>query len=205
MKLAPLAAIAIASSAFAVAAFLRATTNTWLATGVAAVIAVVAVAWCGRDALGDRHRADRRGWLVGILGGVAMAAATWLCFTVVVAIFPGMGAKVADLYRELDDFPGPLLAFPLVAFIVAVEEVVFRGLLQEWLGRRHSPLVAIVGSATLYAGVHCAGGSWLLVAVAFGCGLVWAVERHVTRGLVAPLVTHLIWDALIFVVWPLKG
>jgi membrane protease YdiL (CAAX protease family) len=42
----------------------------------------------------------------------------------------------------------------------------------------------------------------LLVAVALACGLVWGGLRVYTRGIAAPLIAHLVWDLLVFVLFP---
>ena len=42
----------------------------------------------------------------------------------------------------------------------------------------------------------------LLVLVAFVCGMVWGLLRVRTGGLAAPLVAHLVWDILVFVLFP---
>ncbi len=44
----------------------------------------------------------------------------------------------------------------------------------------------------------------LLVIVALLCGLVWGALRVWTHGLLAPLIAHLTWDLLVFVLFPVE-
>jgi hypothetical protein len=46
-------------------------------------------------------------------------------------------------------------------------------------------------------------GSWLLLLVAFGLGTVLAAQRLYCRTWIAPFITHLTWNMLVFVVHPL--
>jgi hypothetical protein len=56
----------------------------------------------------------------------------------------------------------------------------------------------------LYVLPQIAFRSPLLVIVALSCGLVWGALRVRTRGLLAPLVAHLTWDLLVFVLFPVE-
>jgi membrane protease YdiL (CAAX protease family) len=44
----------------------------------------------------------------------------------------------------------------------------------------------------------------LLVVVALVCGLIWGALRVWTKGLVAPLLAHLLWNLLVFVLFPVE-
>jgi membrane protease YdiL (CAAX protease family) len=61
----------------------------------------------------------------------------------------------------------------------------------------------VVFSAVAYALAHAPIGSPLLVALALVCGLFWSALRAWTGSLVAPLVSHLLWDLLVFSLRPL--
>jgi membrane protease YdiL (CAAX protease family) len=70
--------------------------------------------------------------------------------------------------------------------------------------RTLSRLTAVVVlSAVAYAVAHAPIGSPLLVALALLCGLFWSALRAWTGSLVAPLVSHLLWDLLVFSLRPL--
>ena len=63
-------------------------------------------------------------------------------------------------------------------------------------------LVAVLLSAFIYVLPQIAFRSPLLVVVALLCGLVWGALRVWTKSLVAPLAAHLLWDLLVFVLFP---
>jgi membrane protease YdiL (CAAX protease family) len=63
--------------------------------------------------------------------------------------------------------------------------------------------VQIVAFAAVYALAALPLGSSLLVLCAFLCGVVWGGLRSATGSLVVPILTHVIWDLGVLVVWPL--
>jgi membrane protease YdiL (CAAX protease family) len=108
---------------------------------------------------------------------------------VVVAHIPFLREPVDELLEH--STAGSL---PLVALITAVngvaEELYFRGALYAAVGRRHAVLVTTV----VYALVCATSGIVLLAFAAAILGLVVALQRRVTGGILAPTITHLLWS-----------
>jgi membrane protease YdiL (CAAX protease family) len=119
-----------------------------------------------------------------------------------VAAVPSVGLDVARLYAT---FGAPSLArlALLLPLVIACEEMVWRGVVQAALARRVGPVAAPLLGAAAYAAAHALAGSLTLVLACVGCGLCWGALRWLTRGLVAPLIAHLMWDLAVLVLWPL--
>jgi uncharacterized protein len=115
--------------------------------------------------------------------------AVFLAGSVAVARIPALREPVDDLLDHAQQ--GSLL---LVAAITAAngiaEELYFRGALYAAVGRRHAVPVTTV----VYALVVAASGIALLVLAAAVVGLVVGMQRRVTGGILAPIVTHLTWS-----------
>jgi membrane protease YdiL (CAAX protease family) len=83
---------------------------------------------------------------------------------------------------------------PLVAVLTAVngvaEELFFRGALYAGV-RRHDPVLV---TTLVYVVVTAASGIPLLVLAAAVIGVVTALQRRATGGLLAPTVTHVTWS-----------
>ncbi len=73
------------------------------------------------------------------------------------------------------------------------EEVFFRGSLFTALGSLHHPVGA---STAVYMLSTCATGNPALVLAAGVMGSVFAAQRRATGGLLAPILTHVTWSAL---------
>jgi membrane protease YdiL (CAAX protease family) len=98
-----------------------------------------------------------------------------------------------DPVNELLDH-ARLGSLALVAVITAVngiaEELYFRGALYAAVGRKHAVLVTTV----VYALTTLGTGIPLLVLAAAALGLLVALQRRVTGGVLGPMITHLTWS-----------
>ena len=170
----------------------------WLTLALAAVWAVGALA-SGPVHLGCiRFRGrNQRPWLTGTAVGLALGA---------VFVVGGLIAREIPPVREyitrvleFADY-GPLL---LVTFITVVngvaEEMFFRGALYTALGRYRPILVSTV----LYVIATAATtGNPMLGFAAIILGTVCAVERRVTGGVLAPMLTHFFWGLVLVLALP---
>lgn len=110
------------------------------------------------------------------------------------------GSLVVREVPPLRDLVNNVLAharYGAVVSIVAVtllngvaEEVFFRGALFAAIGRRHAVLISTV----IYAAATVATGNLMLVFAAFLLGLVLALQRRASGGILAPILTHITWS-----------
>ncbi len=95
--------------------------------------------------------------------------------------------------------PAPL---PLVLFVALVngagEELFFRGALHAAL-EPHRPAIA---ATIVYVVVTAATGNVALVIAAAVMGALFSLERLSTRGVLAPMLTHLTWSTLMVLALP---
>ncbi|SDO60452.1 hypothetical protein SAMN04489867_0132 [Pedococcus dokdonensis] len=159
--------------------------------GLAAVWAVGAVA-SGPLHLGRAHtRAggeDARPIVQSLALG-ALLLAIFLAGALVVARVPLLRDPVEHLLDH-----ARLGSLAIVAAITAVngvaEELYFRGALYAAVGRRHAVAITTV----VYALTTVGAGIPLLVLAAALLGLLTALQRRVTGGILGPVVTHLTWS-----------
>ncbi|GAB1815633.1 CPBP family intramembrane glutamic endopeptidase [Mycobacterium sp. MUNTM1] len=92
--------------------------------------------------------------------------------------------------------------YPAIVAITLIngvaEELFFRGALYTALGRYH-PLVI---STVLYTCATLASGNPMLGFAAIILGTVCAVERRATGGVLAPVLTHLVWGLIMVLALP---
>lgn len=194
--------LALSILAFCVAMGLREQLNIWLGTGAAALTALVLVRLSSERDGEPMWQVTNRNVLAGIGTGVVMSLATWAIYPVSGELVPQIHVEVPKLYALLRQTPGPVAAFPVLVVVVLAEELVWRGLAIDVFARGRPGGRAVFLSAVVYTIPQIAFRSPLLVVVALACGLVWGALRIQTRGLVAPLLAHLIWDLLVFVLFP---
>jgi membrane protease YdiL (CAAX protease family) len=187
---------------FCVAMGLRETVNIWLGTGTAALTAIALLRLSGNPNALSLRTVSRGGAAWGLAVGLAMSIATWVLYPISAELVPAIQAEVPKLYALLRQPPGPVWAFPVLVLVVTAEELVWRGLAIDLLGKTGTTLRPVLLSSMIYTLPQVAFRSPLLVLVAFLCGTVWGLLRVRTGGLTAPLVAHLVWDVLVFVLFP---
>jgi hypothetical protein len=144
--------------------------------------ALVGVRIVGRTGLG-------RSLLIGL--GAAIPA--WIGATLL-GVLAALGLEAIGLKEEV----GPLDAFLergdptviLVAFLLVApvaEEVFFRGVAYNAWERERGPLVAVLGSAALFAAIH---GSLFAFVPIFALGVTLAMLYRRTRSLAATIAMH---------------
>jgi uncharacterized protein len=93
-------------------------------------------------------------------------------------------------------------SLPLITFVTlvsgAAEEVFFRGGLFAAIGRRHPVLI----STLVYALATVATGNPMLVFAALTLGAVLGLQRRASGGILAPMLTHVTWSAIMLFTLP---
>jgi len=194
-----LAALAVAAWLLGAAVSTRA--GGWIGLGCTAVVIGALVAAREWAFLRTLLRWRSSAALAGLAVGLVMSVSTKLLYLPIAAAIPLVARDVASLYGKLGAQAhwGALL---LLCPVILGEEVVWRGLVQGALGRRYGVASAIPLTAGVYALADAPTGSPVLVLAALGCGLVWSALRAGTGGLLAPLLAHILWDALVLFVSP---
>lgn len=146
-------------------------------------------------------RIDLRVVLVGIAAALLLAGAGAIGHAGLSALFPWVAEQTTEVYGWADAISF-WIAFPVIAIIVAIEEVYWRIGIGLPLAARHGPWVGILGSGLTFAAAHALIGPPTLVIAALLCGAFWTWLAIRTRSIVAPYLAHLGWDALVLWVWP---
>lgn len=91
----------------------------------------------------------------------------------------------------------------LFLIIIPGEEFFWRGYVRQKLMSRYTPLQSIFISAVLYAAVHLLSGNVLLGMAALVAGIFWGGILFRTQSMGAVILSHLIFDLLLLVLFPL--
>jgi membrane protease YdiL (CAAX protease family) len=151
-------------------------------------------------AFGWRERPWRAmGW--GALAVGAVLPVAWLLQLGIVQLLTrlNLGADAQVAVQVLRDAPAWTDRLPLgiIAIVIAppAEEAVFRGLIYPTIKRLGYPRLALWGTTLLFAAIHWNLASFLPL-VLLALVLTWLYER--TGNLLAPMVTHALFNAVNF-------
>ena len=147
-----------------------------------------------------------------LLGGIVIAFALWGIFwigdKVSAWMFTFARPEVDSVYAMKTGLPTWLIAVLLLCLIGPAEELFWRGYVQRTLGRtlggKNPEDKAFIMTAVIYALVHIWSFNFMLVMAALVAGLVWGlIYRLRQQALPALIISHALWDALVFVLLPI--
>ncbi|MDB4946652.1 MAG: hypothetical protein JWP97_6186 [Labilithrix sp.] len=174
--------------------------DVYLLLGPFALVVIAAVLFLGRSEapalLPRSRRTFARDVGIGLGCGLVMTAGTYAAYAITERLVPQLAAHVGDLYRNAGSSSVALALGATTAAIVA-EEMLWRGPLLRVLERRAGRLVAIAVSLVTYTLAQGGSHSGLVMLAALVCGAIWLAERILTRSMVAPLVSHLMWTLVV--------
>jgi CAAX protease family protein len=176
----------------------------WLSLGVVAVACGAILLVLDGARLVPLLRPTPAQILLGLAAGAVMAGATYALYPIAVRLVPAIAADTKRLYAAFASL-SPAASAVALAPVVVGEELVWRGVVHGALSQRLGRVAAVLVGATLYASAHAPVGSLLLTFTALACGIVWSSLRAWTGSLVATLASHLLWDALVLLAFPLAA
>jgi membrane protease YdiL (CAAX protease family) len=117
-------------------------------------------------------------------------------------VIPGGGAQIDAIYALRRIRPHRELMARLGLIIGPSEELFWRGFLQAGLMERFGRLWGTLLGAAAYASVHLPSGNFTLIGAAAVAGGFWAVLYSLGVPLGALIVSHIVWDNVIFLIAP---
>jgi hypothetical protein len=84
------------------------------------------------------------------------------------------------------------------------EEIYWHGFVQRTLGLRLDAIRGVLLTPAVYAAVHISGFNFMLVMAAGVCGLFWGILYQREKSLIPVIISHSLWDVIIFVLFPLS-
>lgn len=146
-------------------------------------------------------------WLQ-LLAGVVLAFVLWGVFWIgdklSSLIFDFARPEVDAVYSMKEGLPAWLIAVLLLFVIGPAEELFWRGFVQRSFSKLIHPDIAFLLTSGIYALVHIWSFNFMLVMAALVAGAVWGfLYRVKPEFLPALIVSHALWDALVFIILPI--
>lgn len=179
--------------------------NFWLKMSVSAVIlSSMAIPWSGVKP----GRNDVRSILTQLALGVAIAALLWGVFWIgdklSQLILPFARSQVDNVYSLKSGSDAAVITLLLLFLIGPAEEFFWRGYVQKFFSGKFGPDAALVVTTLIYALVHIWSFNFMLIMAALVAGAVWGlIYRFKPSLLPALLVSHALWDAMVFIIFPI--
>lgn len=141
---------------------------------------------------------------LGVAIGAALWAVFWLGDKVAVWMFPFADGEIGSIYAMRDGMSYLTIGLLLLLIVGPAEEIFWRGYVQEQIGRKSSPTTSLFVTTAIYALVHIWSLNFMLVVAAAVAGGVWGLlYRLYPKRLCALVISHAVWDAAVFVIFPI--
>lgn len=184
--------------------------NFWLCMSVSAVI-LTTLALAFSDDRRDLLKVEKQ--QLQLLGGLVLALALWGIFWVGDYLssrwFDFARPGVDAVYSMKEGVPAGLVALLLLCLIGPAEEFFWRGFVQRSFTRIFSSgkagsFLAFVLTTAIYTLIHIWSFNFMLIMAALVAGAVWGfIYWLCPKALPALIVSHALWDALVFVWMPI--
>ena len=147
-----------------------------------------------------------------IAAGIGIALALWGVFWIgdrlSTLLFDFARPEVDAVYAMKTGFPPSAIALLLLLLIGPAEELFWRGYVQRTLvrilPRKQAANWAFIITTLIYAFVHIWSFNFMLVMAALVAGAVWGLIYRINPKLLpALIISHALWDALVFVILPI--
>jgi uncharacterized protein len=163
----------------------------------------LAVVWTvGAFASGPLHlgriagrEGPRRPWLEPFVVGLILSG-VFVVGGLVVREIPVLDEQVRRVLEHADQGSGPLLVV-ITAVNGIAEELFFRGAAYAATPRHPVPV-----TTAAYAAATLATGNLMLAFAALLLGLVVALQRRASGGILAPVITHVTWSVTVLFALP---
>lgn len=140
----------------------------------------------------------------GIGSGLAFFGAT-LVFVRIASAWPPFARSVARLYDQRGTLPLWVALITGALVVVTGEELFWRGLVQTRFVRSDGATGGAILAWVSYVAANAAGGSLAAIAAAAVGGAVWGSLALWTGGLLASVLCHMVWTALMIARPPAVG
>ena len=181
-------------------------TNFWY-TMTASALILILMAWSrGRDSQFSIFNFQFS--IRQLLLGIALAAALWGVFWVgdklSSLMFGFARGQVDSIYGMKTGIQPWIIALLLLFIIGPAEELFWRGFVQQQLSSHWGENWGFVVTTAIYTLIHLWSFNFMLIMAALVCGIVWGgLYRLQPKWLPALVVSHAVWDACVFVVFPI--
>ena len=175
----------------------------WMMAGSALVLSLLATFF--RPRWWKETRWDVFNVCLGIGIAVGLWGVFWLGDKVSSWLFDFARPQVDLIYGMKSGESPWLLSFLLLVLIGPAEEVFWRGYVQHTFSQRLNANAGFLLSTLLYALVHAPSCNFMLLMAALVAGVVWGgLYRLFPERLSALVVSHALWDAAVFIWFPIK-
>lgn len=178
--------------------------NFWLVMAAATAVLSAAGLLLQRGRLREIYAFRPSHVLIGLASALILYAVFWVGNLVSTQIFPFARPEIAGIYSTRAQASPLVVGLLLLLWVGPAEEIFWRGFVQERLYARYGTTGGYLVASLVYAAIHVFAFNFMLFMASLICGLFWGAMYLKYRSVWPGLISHAVWDVLIFVVIPVQ-
>lgn len=157
----------------------------------------------GKDHLSNVYRFEKRWVIIGIVAAAFIYLVFFMGNYFSRLLFDFAGRQVENIYATKDQGSKIFIGLALFFWIGPAEEIFWRGFVQNHLSLKYGDNKGFWIATAAYSLVHIWAFNFMLFMAALICGLFWGWLFKKYKSVWPGIISHALWDAVIFVIWPL--
>ena len=178
--------------------------NFWLVMAVATAVLAGSGLWLQRRRLDDIYSFKPLHIAIGFASAILLYAIFWVGNALSTQLFHFARPEIAGIYSTRAQASPLAIGLLLFFWVGPAEEIFWRGFVQERLYGRYGRTGGYLIASVIYAAIHVFGFNFMLFMASLICGLFWGAMYVRYRSVWPGLISHSVWDVLIFVVIPVQ-
>lgn len=145
--------------------------------------------------------------LKDVFYGFATGSLLYVVFLIAYLLLKILPLSLLPFVEELYRVVGPKSWWHYIALILIIipgEEIFWRRFIQTRMVRATGKVQGVLIAATMYALAHIWTGNPMLVAAAMTAGIVWGALYEWKRSLALVIISHLVFDLWLLIIFPLN-
>ena len=178
--------------------------NFWIKLCISASILATTGLTLSRGEWKSLFRFKRRHLCLGPVSALVLYGIFWLGNEVSSVLFPFASKEISSIYFNKTQLPSIVIGLLLVFVMGPAEEIYWHGFIQRAFSHRYGAVAGVLLTTAIYAVVHVVALNFMLFVAAAICGLFWGVLYQREQSLIPVIISHSLWDLIIFVLFPLR-
>ncbi len=141
---------------------------------------------------------------IGLVAAAALYGVFFLGDRISSLLFDFAKPQIAGIYGTKSQATGWVIGALLLLWIGPAEEIFWRGFVQRRMSLKLGEWTGLVVATLIYTLIHIWSFNFMLIMAALICGLFWALMYKYFRSVWPGIISHAVWDAVIFVVFPIN-
>ena len=139
---------------------------------------------------------------LGLISAAVLYGIFYLGFVLSPYIVPHATTQVGGIYGMGTNTNTTLIFFLLLLITGPGEEIFWRGFLQDNLMGKYGNVAGFLLTTFIYGSIHIFSLNFMLTMAAYVAGAFWGALYLWKRDLTMVIVSHSVWSAVIFAVFP---